>query len=174
MATHEIRTKLSDQVLRLWMTEPNLRSWDVGYSTWGVEAPGKDQPRGLAREVFPLAFQRNGQSYGPLIPKRMKISCEVSINLFTVHTDEDLLSKGDIDNKLKRLVDALRIPTENVHPKPSDEPIFTVMEDDSQVTRLSVEHTKLFTDPRGQLGQIAQIKVRTKPIAMLVDNSMFW
>lgn len=61
----------------------------------------------------------------------------------------DLVNKGDIDNRLKTLLDALSAPAQPTQipdgmPATSDEdPMHVLLEDDSLITRLNVETERL-------------------------------
>jgi hypothetical protein len=67
-------------------------------------------------------------------------------------TDQGVFQAGDIDNRIKTLIDALRRPctaTElagNEIPLEGEDPFYCLMEDDKQVTHLEVE-TDLLLDP---------------------------
>lgn len=57
---------------------------------------------------------------------------------------------GDIDNRLKTILDALRIPSDQQElpdgsiPEPDEDPFFCLLEDDKLVTHLTVEMDQLF------------------------------
>ena len=60
---------------------------------------------------------------------------------------------GDIDNRVKTLLDALKMPSTGeippgASPGQDEDPLFCLLEDDSLVTRLSVEMDQLLDLPR--------------------------
>lgn len=68
---------------------------------------------------------------------------------------------GDLDNRLKVLFDALRVPNESELPKncsPSEDqrPFFVLLQDDALVTRFSVETDRLL-DPNASRGDVELI-----------------
>jgi hypothetical protein len=60
---------------------------------------------------------------------------------------------GDIDNRLKTLFDALRVPgvpqeiASNTRPSSANEPHFTLLADDALIARINVETDRLLAAP---------------------------
>ncbi len=94
------------------------------------------------------------------------------------------ISAGDLDNRLKTLIDTLRRPRNdrelrgNEIPGEGENPFFCLLEDDNLVTHLSVETDTLLDPPTGnkELDQ-RQVKlvitVDLKPLDVTMFNLSF-
>ena len=76
--------------------------------------------------------------------------CSLDILLLQRHSPGKPIHAGDIDNRLKTILDALRIPSErqelpdSATPEPDEDPFFCLLEDDRLITHLSVETDQWF------------------------------
>jgi hypothetical protein len=70
--------------------------------------------------------------------------------VFTERKSWEDLPRGDLDNRLKTLLDALSVPNQDqVIPDPTiDDPIHCLLEDDSLVSGLEIETRRLLTAAR--------------------------
>jgi len=96
-----------------------------------------------------------GFQFVPLIIGAIHAVCHVDILFLRREKPGDLLSKpkdeygGDLDNRLKIFLDALRVPRElaeipaGAQPLDEEKPFFCLLEDDSLITRFSVESDTL-------------------------------
>jgi hypothetical protein len=79
-----------------------------------------------------------------------------------------LTQAGDIDNRLKTLFDALKVPAEpdalpsNDNPKEDEKPFFCLLEDDNLITKISVETDRLLEQCSGPSEAVLLIHVTTK------------
>lgn len=83
-------------------------------------------------------------------------------------------SGGDIDNRLKTLLDALKVPEQNALPsgaKPEDDetPFFCLLEDDKLITALRVETDRLL-NPRDDREVDLLVRVNIEFTKMTYDN----
>ena len=66
-----------------------------------------------------------------------------------------IISAGDIDNRIKTVIDGLRRPRNgkelvgNETPQAGEDPFYVLLEDDKQVTHLEVETDTLLDPPTG-------------------------
>jgi methylmalonyl-CoA mutase N-terminal domain/subunit len=97
-------------------------------------------------EAVASNYHELGYRFAPLV--REKISLVCSLDILFLRRDIPggvITSAGDIDNRIKTVIDALRRPryaqelVGNEVPSEGENPFFCLMEDDSQVDRLSVE-----------------------------------
>jgi hypothetical protein len=85
---------------------------------------------------------------------------------------------GDIDNRLKTLLDALRMPS-NVEAKqaridtPDDDPIHCLLQDDALVTKVSVETDRLLRPAPDPFALVAIIQVRVLVTKLTMANIGF-
>ena len=85
-------------------------------------------------------------------------------------------SGGDIDNRLKTLLDALKVPSEPTAvppgstPQEGEVPFFCLLEDDSLITKLTVDTDRLL-EPNTSSGEVElSIKVRTRQLEVLMGT----
>ena len=92
------------------------------------------------------AIERGGRQYVPLVRKSLDLNCEIHITFLRQEDPGALvLQGGDLDNRVKALLDALRMPDLDVaaqFPQASD-PTFCLLESDSLVSDFSVNTGRL-------------------------------
>jgi len=97
-----------------------------------------------------------GIGFVPLLTRKMNASCNLSINFMRNEQPGQIVHGGDIDNRLKTLFDALRLPEHESEVLPElrsasemiDDPMplcFCLLEDDSLITDLSVHTATIMT-----------------------------
>jgi hypothetical protein len=89
-----------------------------------------------------------GIDWNPIITPNLKLLAELEIQL--LHPEIVGVARTDIDNRVKTLLDGLRCP-QNEHEigdnTPIDQgPIYTLLDDDHLVTKLSVNTSHLLSD----------------------------
>ena len=101
-------------------------------------------------EFAPLSFNST-YNFVPLVWNLKNApECSLDILLLQRHRAGNPFRVGDIDNRLKTILDALRIPSElqelpdSATPEPGENPFFCLLEDDRLVTHLSVETDQWF------------------------------
>jgi|CZKF01.1.fsa_nt_gi hypothetical protein len=131
---HEIRRVFHDQLKVYWTKSANLREWECPN-----EKTGK---RAKVWENAAEHFQLNGIGYVPLSFDGLGVACKLDILMLRPEAPgQTLIKGGDIDNRLKTLFDALRMPkVGEVAESPEDgrNPFFCLLEDDSLINHLSV------------------------------------
>jgi hypothetical protein len=86
-------------------------------------------------------------------------------------------SGGDIDNRIKTLLDSLKMPHEPTAlptattPQPGETPFFCLLEDDSLVTSLAVETDRLLELSSDRDEVELWIRVRTRQLMMLIGTA---
>jgi hypothetical protein len=98
-------------------------------------------------------FAKNGFRWLPLVRSDRALNCSLSILYLRKNAQGGPLSNADLDNRVKTLIDALKIPKRrelpsDAAPDPArdEDPFYVLLEDDSLVTHLSVE-TDVLLDP---------------------------
>ncbi|WP_218961087.1 hypothetical protein [Ruegeria sediminis] len=106
----------------------------------------------------------------------------MSVLLLVAPNSPHLLAKGDIDNRMKTLLDGLRMPQQksellDLHDLGNlERPIYVLMEDDSQVAKLSVEYdTYLAASDADIKNDVvnAIIDVQIRPTLITIDNTLY-
>ena len=149
MAEHKqtIRKSFHRQLKQLWQTNKFLKEHRLHRDELHL-APGQ-VPHILGRlfsgvgrgETIPMVeyiatnFQRNGYRFVPLVCEDFSLLCSLNI-LFLRRDFLGVISAGDLDNRVKTLIDALRMPKDahelagNKAPAPGEDPFFCLLEDD--------------------------------------------
>jgi len=196
LAPHKqkIRRAFHKQLKDLWDTDKflsNHKVWpkDWGYtesaanSMWARWAPGPEEMVPL-RDAIPAQYQEYGYCFAPLVLDRFCLLCSLDILFLRRDPPGSVISAGDIDNRVKTVIDALRRPrnqTElvgsDIAPQPDETPFFCLLEDDKQVSRLSVETDTLLgpseTGERDHSDAKLIITVELRPYHVTMFNLSF-
>lgn len=132
---HDIRQRFHKQLKRWWGINPVL--------IFQAKASGID-------EVVEAPFR-----WAPLVKPGRHMNCSISILYLRNGARGYVLSNADIDNRIKTLIDALKMPRPSelptgAAPAADENPFFVLLSDDNLVTHLSVETDVLLepTDPQ--------------------------
>jgi hypothetical protein len=171
-----IRLEFAEQLARHWNGEPMLRNW----KRQGLPLVSIVNRRA---EVPPLAVNTNphfvaemcGYGWTPLITRTNGLVCELSILLKRRSDPGELIVSGndggDLDNRLKILFDALRMPLSerevpgNMWGPGSDDrqrvDLVVLLEDDSLISKVTIEARRLNTVPKpDQRDDYAEVDVQ--------------
>jgi len=163
---HAIRQEFHRQLAELWEQHPGLRRQREEYflrcpppNFASSSRPNSEEvilahkdARGAKTWVEHVAdeYSRCGYRFVPLIRKEGGLTCALDV-LFLRRDNPGNLVKhgGDIDNRIKTLLDALTMPQtlSNVDgpPRDGEDPFFCLLEDDSLITSVSVTTDRLLT-----------------------------
>jgi len=136
---HAIRREIHKQLIELWKRHPRLRT----------EFESSADPTGMTGiKRMAKNYSRCGYEFLPLIPEDLGVGCSLDILFLRRDQPGDLIkSGGDIDNRLKVLLDALKVPrTCDEIPNPPGEgesPFFCLLEDDKLITEIKVTTDRL-------------------------------
>ena len=133
---HEIRKVFHRQLLNLWEDYPlsEVR-----------KHINIDPDKGDS-----LGISRGGFKFIPLISPRLELVASLEILLLRPESAGSVLTQaGDIDNRLKTLMDALQVPKDDQIPKDVvpqlDEAfLYCLLEDDNLITSLDISTSKLY------------------------------
>jgi hypothetical protein len=140
---HEIRKTFHPQLRRLWDITPSLKEMrnPVLDLVEVNRRPDRSRVEYLAEQ-----FSRNNYNFVPLVTRDLGVSfCGIEILFLRPDPPGSILTKSDIDNRLKTLFDALRMTNGKAElggcdvPGPDENPFFCLLEDDALVTKVSVE-----------------------------------
>lgn len=187
---HRIRRHFHGQMKRLWQTEPFLSTYRVTQTDitsrpradtkayWGAD-PSETRPWDMA--IADL-YRENGYRFVPLVRDSDYLLCSLDILFLRRDSPGSLIHAGDIDNRLKTVIDALRKPSSpnelvGLPPEPGEDPFYCLMEDDRQVSQLSVE-TDVLLDPFAPGADVSStarlvISVTVRPYYNTMLNAMF-
>ena len=167
-------------------TAPTETHWSNFFGEVSNQVPVLD----LVKREFPSL----GYEWVPLVLEKFSLVCELDILLLKRDGLHSPLDNGDIDNRVKTLIDCLKIPRgkselgdKDSGPLDDEAPFFVLLQDDSLVTKLSVE-TDILYDPRSHIPKSedriqkrqdddqlvhAVITVNIKPYNVNMFNLMF-
>jgi Holliday junction resolvase RusA-like endonuclease len=177
----QLRLHFHQQLNSLWGTPPLS---EVQLDATNPNPPDPDRGKeneNLARlarmNQFPsLVQQVADQSFVPLVCQALAGVAHLDIALLRPEVPGNIVTQGgDIDNRIKTLLDALKIPDINQVKALGSEaappnPTFCVLEDDNLVTKLSVS-TKRFLEPRVDPSEVVLlIEVTTQRTRQTMHN----
>ncbi|MEK6717478.1 MAG: hypothetical protein AABZ16_08295 [candidate division NC10 bacterium] len=115
----------------------------------------------LIRRVGPFAFV-------PLVSSKIFLTAKIDVEFFRPQSPGDLVKHGgDLDNRMKTLLDALRMPKDGNELPPDDSPggdetpFFCVLEDDGLITGISIDTTQLLETAGDPAEVLLIIRIRT-------------
>jgi hypothetical protein len=168
---HAIRRELHEQIKRLWETHPALKVYAA--KTVELDDMGNrvSPPQAFLKRLA-HGYSRAGVGFIPLMTEPNGLVCKLDILLLRPEGPGQILdSAGDIDNRIKTLIDALRIPSDfsempkRMGDEPDPNPMFCLMEDDKLVTSIKVETDRLlFTRGGSEHEAVVIIRVSTAQI----------
>jgi hypothetical protein len=173
---HEIRKQFHPQVKTIW--ESKLSHW---FSSCTPSAKSKRIYAGLP-PVQSLAsrFSLSGFGFVPLVLEELMLACKLDILFLRRDSKRSIIMGGDIDNRLKTLFDALRVPKNageisGNSPEPDESPFFVLLEDDSLITEVHVSTDTLLTpiDPKEPAATKLIVRVTLRPFQNTEWNEDF-
>jgi hypothetical protein len=152
-----LRRHFHHQLRELWTHKPLS-----GFRNQLLDKARSDQSLNILRTV-------QGFEFAPLVCTKVSLVAELRITLFRPQAPGDLVGTGgDLDNRLKTLLDALKIPSEpNALPRgdipgPDESPFYCLLEDDKLVTGLTVKTDRLLEPNLDPNEVLALIHVTTR------------
>jgi hypothetical protein len=180
MAEHKqtIRKQFHGQLKQLWQTNKFLKEHGVNKDQLQIR-PGQVAPiLGVGfigvtpRKTVPIVeyiasnFQRNGYRFVPLVCEEFSLLCSLDILFLRRDFPLGVISAGDLDNRVKTLIDAMGMPKNanelqgNETPGPGEDPFFCLLEDDDLVTAFRVETDMLLDPPKNGDTDAARSEVK--------------
>jgi hypothetical protein len=182
---HDIRRKLSGQLRMLRETHPRLTrdTKEKGQSsTAWVQGMGQlmegDNQSTYYIHRLPTEFRRMDRTFIPLINELDGVGCSLEILFLRRDPPGALIrSGGDIDNRIKVLFDALRMPRYDteVHGDLAGDPdpFYCLLEDDRLITEVKVTTDRLLvpkTDPAHDHDRHVHLIIHVKTIVLDPGN----
>lgn len=163
---HKIRQQFHLQLKNLWGQIPLS-----DHHHWFNPSKKKTQIN-LNRKVGDFRFV-------PLVSTDIYLFCELDIFLLRPGPPGSIItSGGDVDNRLKTLFDALRIPHNEgelpkvKHPSEDEDPFFCLLEDDALISSISVITDQLLFDSENPSDVRLNITVTTRPTRVMIGNRL--
>ncbi len=158
-----IRREFHKQMLDLWETYPALDGIIGKWRTLGKAEQIRNGPND-----FVTAYDIGRFRFVPLVTKRSFLCCELEILFLRKEPAGYIIDResGDIDNRLKVLFDALRMPKEQEIPDKdwpyvNENPFFCLLEDGALITGFRIETDQLLYPPATSDTEV-ELVIRTK------------
>ena len=164
---HAIRRHLHEQLKRLWETHAALKN----YAARTIEIDdngGQLNPPKPFLEYLAHGYSRAGIGFIPLMTEANGLVCQLEILLLRPEGPGAIVdSAGDLDNRMKTLIDALKIPEnasqmkKRASDEPDPNPMYCLLQDDKLITSLKV-HTDRLLYPGSGTKQEALLIMRVE------------
>jgi hypothetical protein len=145
-----IRRQIHPQLRRFWAEHPLFKDmcWRWGIVT-AHESGGDAFDLGIKRLAD---TQLNGFSFIPLSRKEWYLRCSLEVLFLRREKPGSVFMRGDIDNRLKTLFDALQMPRSGQEigtqvPSTDEEPFYVLLEDDELIADVSITTDRLLSFP---------------------------
>lgn len=160
-----IREKFSPQLADLWATHPSLKVAQSGRYLSPTKPFWWSWVHHLADTTAVPSYQRKegdldlcesieigGFAFLPLVRNNFALVCSLDVLFLRKGATGRVYQGGDLDNRIKTLLDALRVPTKDelVKAPPITAPaetIYCLLEDDALVTGFNVQTRQLLNRP---------------------------
>ncbi|MEM9395119.1 MAG: hypothetical protein AAGA38_14765 [Pseudomonadota bacterium] len=186
---HSIRRQFHAQLKELWESDPFLSNWISSKSELeeSLKRPIDRLSRLAGNEdrlpvvtLLPDFYRRRDFRFVPLVRADFLLQCSLKILFLRRDPPGSVVSHGDIDNRLKVLLDGLSMPQDNqiddkVAPGGDEDPFFVLLEDDKLLSAFSVETQRLLEPSADQQDDAVKlsIEVEVKPTLVTMDNASF-
>lgn len=195
---YRIRREIHRQLKELWRVHPALK-WQTARGVQ-VQKVSSDMAGGLyvGQEVWRIGgsydpaaptwveyvanqYVRNGYRFVPMVRKDYGSTCSLAVLFLRRDAPGALIGHGgDLDNRLKVLLDGLRMPENeseigNEKPGVDEDPFYCLLEDDALITDVSITTDRLLiptqSDENGSdVELVIHVKTSiTDPLAPLAD-----
>lgn len=122
---------------------PQIRSLCRSEAFEGAFQPDWDEKRNSSEK--PMFIERTGKRYWFLIAEHLATTVDLALTLLVPHETRRIVHNGgDIDNRIKTLFDALRVPAAGSEIPKSDEfdygteGMYCLLQDDKLINRISI------------------------------------
>jgi hypothetical protein len=141
---HAMRKVFHRQLATVWQMHPFLNK----FIKEDLEGPPSKPRHGYADR-----YATCGYRFMPLVSEFLMVACSLDIIFLRRDGPGSMIkSGGDIDNRLKVLFDALRMPATSDEvcgnsPAADEDPFYVLLEDDKLISKVQVETNWLLTPP---------------------------
>jgi hypothetical protein len=174
---HAIRKVFHRQLAALWETHSDLRhrrDYVHVEDSYSAERREYDpsffvEPNTSEAETLTRRFTRYGFRFLPLVNSTYKLVCGLNILFLQRESPGDAVFRsGDLDNRIKTLLDALRVPSDPNEikdtPEKDEDPFYCLLEDDKLINEFSVTTDRLLkplpNDQKDYVVLIIHVKVK--------------
>lgn len=163
---HELRRHFHRQLATLWQQKPLN----------GIREPLLKPTSDLKPGEFNILVGVAPFFFAPLVCSKLHLVAKLTITVLRPEPPGTIVTQaGDIDNRLKTLLDALKMPSaaelpSGAEPKADESPFFCLLEDDSLITKLSVETDRLLDSNAPPSEVVLLLHVETSKLVTIYKN----
>lgn len=182
----EIRRAFHDQLKNLWQGDEFLSTAEIYGDSVNTDIRAAIKGGGQRRklhDVLAEQYEMFGWRFIPLAVEDFQLNCSLKILFLRREVPGGILQQGDIDNRVKTIFDALRLPqnkTEmfgNDEPGTGEDPFYVLLRDDSMITHAEIEADTLWESPPPEKGGQSHarviIDVTLRPTVVSMFNLSF-
>lgn len=166
---HDLRKHFHKRLKELW----DLPQFE-GQEDLLDPRPALEGEIGLHQPVGPFEF-------APLISTRLFLVASIEMTMLRPEPEGAIFTRsGDIDNRLKTLMDALKVPNDeaalpdDASPSPDQSPFLCLFEDDSLISGLNIKTAHWLESEVQKTDEVVlTLRVRTKPTKIIFGNMAF-
>jgi Holliday junction resolvase RusA-like endonuclease len=153
---HRMRLQFHEQLRTVWKTRQFLVDNQVG-----------PQSKSYHIERLAIANTIPPWNFVPLITEDLSLRTKIEVTVLRVdHPHLNLWSEsaGDVDNRVKTIIDALRMPRgydgyDQLEPGPDENPMFVLVQDDQLFDAVYAETDHLLRVPKGEDASYAEVTI---------------
>jgi hypothetical protein len=175
---HEIRRTIHQQLLELWTVHPFLKRFTEGRVPKNF--PDMSETVSVMHDMAEKFPKYGSFRFLPLIRNSSGVACALDI-LFLRRDEPGQLvrSGGDIDNRIKVLFDALRMPQETPEirgfdPQAGEDPFLCLLQDDRLITEFNVTTDRLLTPVGSGSETDVHLVIRVKTLVTTNKGADTW
>lgn len=182
---HIIRRYFHQQLRNVWLKKHPLKARS------GLQEPAHKQSHvgmiwsGAETDRDELIETVNGKRYLAIVTDNLSLSCKLEILVLSMGTN--VMEIGDLDGRVKTIVDALKMPRGNDYCEGDENPLYCLMDNDKVISDLRVTADLLLspaeqvierTNVFGEFQEAVQhafvvVKVQVKPTRIIRGNIDF-
>jgi hypothetical protein len=180
---HDLRREFHKQLKRLWEVVPQLEGTAPEPVHLRLSGDQGNQwvPPARTSAQLAAAHAKFGFEFVPLVTRAQLLSCGLDIFFLRPEPPGKIVQSGDIDGRLKTVLDALQMPQhlqelDGNTPGQDEKPFFVLLENDSLVTKVSVDADTLLQRVGAQFSPNDArivITVRVRAYQLHPDNMHF-
>lgn len=151
---HNIRRAFHIQLKRLWEQDRFLNECSTTMDLWGVAG----EPTVPLRDRLAGLYKACDRSFIPLVVEEFSLHCSLRILFLRREVPGGVIRSGDIDNRIKTIFDALRMPQSaaelfgNEEPPEGEDPMYVLLRDDGLIAHAEIETDTLLEPPPPEKG----------------------
>lgn len=151
---HNIRRAFHVQLKRFWEQDRFLRECVTSLDLWGESG----HPMIPLRERMAELYKACDRRFVPLVVEEFSLHCSLRILFLRREIPGGVIRSGDIDNRIKTIFDALRMPQSaaelfgNEKPADGEDPMYVLLRDDGLIAHAEIETDTLLEPPPPEKG----------------------